>query len=79
MRLGNTQSCSPEYGVDRALVARENENRWMELSPEASADGERMAQWASVAKLRRIEVERIEALLREMGASIQQKAAGFEP
>jgi hypothetical protein len=61
------------------LVARENENRWMELSPEASADGERMAQWASVAKLRRIEVERIEALLTEMGASIQQGAAGFEP
>lgn len=59
------------------LVARENERRWMELCPEASADGERMAQWTGIAKLRRVEVERIEALLREMGASIQQ-STGFE-
>lgn len=47
-------------------VARENEQRWMEISPEYFADPERIGQWASVAKLRRLEVERIEALLAEM-------------
>ena len=44
-------------------AARENENRWMELSAEFSMDAERMEQWSSTAKLRRLEVERIEALL----------------
>ena len=44
-------------------AARENENRWMELSAEFSTDAERMEQWSSTAKLRRLEVERIEALL----------------
>jgi len=44
-------------------AARENENRWMELSAEFSTDPERMEQWSSTAKLRRLEVERIEALL----------------
>jgi hypothetical protein len=44
-------------------VARENENRWMEISAEFSTDPEQMEQWSSTAKLRRIEVERIEALL----------------
>ena len=44
-------------------AARENENRWMEISPDFSADAERMEQWSSTAKLRRFEVERIEALL----------------
>ena len=44
-------------------VARENEDRWMEISPDFSADAERMEQWSSTAKLRRFEVERIEALL----------------
>jgi hypothetical protein len=47
-------------------AARENEQRWMEISPEFFADPERIEQWASTAKLRRIEVERIEALLTEM-------------
>jgi hypothetical protein len=47
-------------------AARENETRWMEMSPEVSADSERMEQWASTAKLRRIEVERIETLLAEV-------------
>ena len=50
-------------------AARENEARWLEMSPEFSADGERMAQWASTAKLRRFEVERIEALLAEVATS----------
>ena len=44
-------------------VARENENRWMEISAEFSIDAERMAQWTITARLRRLEVERIEALL----------------
>jgi hypothetical protein len=49
-------------------AARENENRWMKISAEFSTDPERMEQWSSTAKLRRIEVERIEALL--AGAAI---------
>jgi hypothetical protein len=44
-------------------AARENENRWMEISSEFSIDAERMEQWTSTARLRRQEVERIEALL----------------
>jgi hypothetical protein len=44
-------------------AARENENRWMEISADFSTDPERMEQWSSTAKLRRLEVERIEALL----------------
>jgi hypothetical protein len=44
-------------------AARENENRWMEISAEFSTDPDRMEQWSSTAKLRRLEVERIEALL----------------
>ena len=35
----------------------------MEISAEFSTDSERMEQWSSTAKLRRLEVERIEALL----------------
>jgi CRISPR/Cas system-associated protein Cas10 (large subunit of type III CRISPR-Cas system) len=41
----------------------------MEMSPEFSSDGDRMVQWASTAKLRRIEVERIETLLAEVEIS----------
>jgi hypothetical protein len=44
-------------------AARENENGWMEISAEFSIDAERMEQWTSTARLRRLEVERIEALL----------------
>jgi hypothetical protein len=44
-------------------VARENANRWMEISSEFSTDAERMEQWTNTARLRRLEVERIEALL----------------
>lgn len=46
-------------------IARENEDRWLKMSPESSADIERIEQWASIARLRRLEVERIEALLVE--------------
>ena len=35
----------------------------MEVCPEFSSDSERMEQWTSTAKLRRLEVERIETLL----------------
>ena len=44
-------------------AARENENRWMEISAEFSTEAERMEQWTSTARLRRLEVERSEALL----------------
>jgi len=44
-------------------AAIENERRWMEVCPEFSSDSERMEQWTSTAKLRRLEVERIETLL----------------
>jgi hypothetical protein len=48
-------------------VARENETRWIEISAEFSDDAERMEQWTSTARLRRLEVERIEALLNGVG------------
>jgi hypothetical protein len=35
----------------------------MEISADFSTDPDRMEQWSSTAKLRRFEVERIEALL----------------
>ena len=44
-------------------AARDNENRWMEISVDFSTDPERMEQWSSTARLRRLEIERIEALL----------------
>ena len=47
-------------------AARENVARWMEMSPEFTSDGDRIEQWASTARLRRIEVERIETLLAEV-------------
>ena len=44
-------------------TARENEKRWLEMHAEYATDSETMEQWAVTAKLRRFEVERIEALL----------------
>jgi hypothetical protein len=44
-------------------AAHENERRWMEVCPAFSSDSEQMEQWTSTAKLRRLEVERIETLL----------------
>jgi hypothetical protein len=41
----------------------------MEMSPEISGDGDRMEQWASTAKLRRLEIKRIETLLAEVEIS----------
>jgi hypothetical protein len=50
--------------------AQENERRWMEMCPEFSSDSEQMEQWTDTAKLRRLEVERIERLLaNEMNSS----------
>ena len=46
--------------------ARVNEDRWMGLCPELSVDSEGTEQWAGTAKLRRLEVERIEALLADV-------------
>jgi hypothetical protein len=45
----------------RAALA--NERRWMEVCPGFSSDSEQMEQWTSTAKLRRLEIERIETLL----------------
>ena len=50
-------------------AARENERRWLEMSPDVSFDNERMEQWSSVAQLRRQEVLRIETLLAPMEES----------
>ena len=44
-------------------AARENEKRWREMQAEFSTDSEAMEQWAATAKLRRLEVERLEAIL----------------
>jgi hypothetical protein len=44
-------------------AAHENERVWMEVCPGLSFDSERMKQWTSTAKLRRVEVERIEDAL----------------
>jgi len=60
----NSSRDQKNVAIQAALrVARENENRWMEISAEFSADAERMEQWTSTARLRRLEVERIEAHL----------------
>ncbi len=44
-------------------VARENEKRWREMQAEFTTDSDAMEQWAATAKLRRLEVERLEAVL----------------
>jgi len=46
-------------------VARENESRWLEMQAKFSSDSDAMEQWASTAKLRRLEVERLETALAE--------------
>lgn len=55
-----------DFELQSALrAARENENRWLEMHDEYATDSETMEQWANTAKLRWLEVERIEALLAE--------------
>jgi hypothetical protein len=46
-------------------AARANEKRWREMQAECSTDSEAMEQWSATAKLRRLEVERLEAALAE--------------
>ena len=46
-------------------AARENERRWREMHEEYLTDRDSEEQWAATAKLRRLEVERLEALLGE--------------
>lgn len=43
--------------------ARQNQSRWLEMSPGAGAEPEEAEQWATIAKLRRREVEKLESLL----------------
>ena len=45
--------------------ARENESRWLAMQADCATDSETAEQWASTAKLRRLEVERLEAILAE--------------
>ena len=46
-------------------TARENENRWHEMHAEYATDSESQEQWGNTAKLRRLEVERWEAIVAE--------------
>ena len=46
-------------------AARENERRWQEMHEEDLTDRDSEEQWAATAKLRRLEVERLEALMGE--------------
>ena len=61
--MDSSQEQSADALQSALRAARENENRWVGMSPEFTSDSERMEQWASTAKLRRLEVERIEALM----------------
>jgi len=70
--MDSSQEQSADALQSALRAARENENRWVGMSPEFTSDSERMEQWASTAKLRRLEVERIEALLTKIA-----KPSGF--
>jgi hypothetical protein len=60
-------------------VARGNEQRWLEMFPGFSADSEQMEQWISTARLRRLKVKRIEALLAEtMESRACRRSEGIE-
>ena len=61
--MDSSQEPSADALQSALRAFRENEHRWVAMSPEFTSDSERMEQWASTAKLRRLEVERIEALL----------------
>jgi len=60
-----TPSVKPQNAALQSALraARENEERWREMQAEFSTDREAMEQWAATAKLRRLEVERLEAIL----------------
>jgi hypothetical protein len=64
--------------------ARENQTRWLEMSPGLSAEPEEIAQWAKIESLRRHEVERLERILirmRELSGpavtEVKSKTASF--
>ena len=60
-----TPSAKPQnIAIQSALrAARENEKRWREMQAECSTDHEAIEQWSATARLRRLEVERLEAVL----------------
>jgi hypothetical protein len=60
-----TPSAKPQnIALQSALrAARENEKRWREMQAECSTNSEAMEQWSATARLRRLEVERLEAIL----------------
>jgi hypothetical protein len=62
-----TPSQKPQNAVLQSAlrVARENEKRWREMQAECSTDSEATEQWAATAKLRRLEVERLDSTLAE--------------
>ncbi len=59
-------------------AVRENENRWMEISADFSTDPERMEQWSSTAKLRRLEVARIDGAFGQCGRTLWLGATGMQ-
>src|SRR5580658_7093500 len=59
-----TSSKQHDPALQSALrAARENESRWLAMQADYATDSESVEQWASTAKLRRLEVERLEAVL----------------
>ena len=60
-----TPSAKPQNTAlqSKLRAARENEKRWREIQADFSTDSDAMEQWAATAKLRRLEVERLEAIL----------------
>ena len=56
----------PDPVLHSALrVARKNESRWLEMHALYATDSETNKQWANTAKLRQLEVERLEPILAE--------------
>ena len=62
-----TPTAKPQNAALQSALdaARENEKRWREMQAECSTDSEATEQWAATAKLRRLEVERLESALAE--------------
>ena len=60
-----TPTAKPQSAALQSALraARENVKRWREMQAEFSTDSDAMEQWAATAKLRRLEVERLEAVL----------------
>ena len=60
-----TPSAKPQNAALQSALraARENEKRWREMQAECSTDHEAIEHWSATARLRRLEVERLEAIL----------------